>query len=99
MTCYQNFLTELIIPEGCKIQDLTCHTNNIKELDLTLLGDQLQSLQCGVQKTGTMNLKLTPSQKVKWESTWLPEGDGLNDNVEVIDESNTHGNNFWFEEL
>ena len=99
LTCYQNFLTELIIPEGCKIQDLTCHTNNIKELDLTLLGDQLQSLQCGVQKTGTMNLKLTPSQKVKWESTWLPEGDGLNDNVEVIDESNTHGNNFWFEEL
>lgn len=99
LTCCQNNLTELIIPDGCKIQDLTCHTNNINELDLTSLGDQLQSLQCGVQKTGTMNLKLTPSQKVKWESTWLPEGDGLNDNVEVIDESNTHGNNFWFEEL
>jgi len=69
--CMDNNITSLDLSKSPNINMFTCDYNNIEFLDVTPLGDNLSLLVCGDQKNGiVLELKLTDSQKSKWESSW-----------------------------
>lgn len=64
-----------------KLQTLYCYGCYLTSLDIRNL-DNLTTLKCGSQLTGTLTLTLTAEQKEKWNNTWkLAEN---NENVELV---------------
>lgn len=71
LECYTNQLTTLDVSQLTNLTKLDCYDNLLSALDITPL-TKLTTLICGYQKRGnlTLDLTLTATQKMKWDSTW-----------------------------
>lgn len=64
-----NALYSLDVSSLSELQVLECYNNGLGELSI-VNNKALTQLLCGMQKTGTLKLKLTEDQKGEWERSW-----------------------------